>query len=74
VEDFMNKTAFNKPPLPLDEHLNLLKKRNLIIKNENFAKHKLSIINYYRLSAYFRPFFILVPTLCVGMHTTIEGR
>ena len=35
VEDLMNKTAFNKPPLVLDGHLNLLMKRSLIIKGLN---------------------------------------
>lgn len=54
----MNKIPFNKPPLSFDEHISLLKQRNLIINNESYAKHKLSIINYYRLSAYFRPFYI----------------
>lgn len=54
----MNKPAFSKPPLSSDEHIKLLKQRGLIIKNESFAKHKLSIINYYRLSAYFRPFYV----------------
>ena len=54
----MTKTTFSKPPLSCDEHISLLKQRNLIIKNESYAKHKLSIINYYRLSAYFRPFYV----------------
>ena len=54
----MNKIPFNKSPLSCDEHISLLKQRNLIISNENYAKHKLSIINYYRLSAYFRPFYV----------------
>jgi abortive infection bacteriophage resistance protein len=54
----MNKTTFNKSPFSYDEHINLLKERNLIINNEKYAKHKLSIISYYRLSAYFRPFYI----------------
>jgi len=54
----MNKIPFNKSPLSCDEHISLLKERNLIINNESYAKHKLSIISYYRLSAYFRPFYI----------------
>ena len=54
----MNKIQFNKPPLSCDEHISLLKKRNLIIFNEDYVKYKLSIINYYRLSAYFRPFYV----------------
>ena len=54
----MNKLQFNKLPLSYDEHISLLKKRNLIILNEDYAKHKLSIISYYRLSAYFRPFYV----------------
>jgi abortive infection bacteriophage resistance protein len=54
----MNKIPFNKPPLSIDEQIALLKKRNLILNNESYAKHKLSIISYYRLSAYFRPFYI----------------
>jgi abortive infection bacteriophage resistance protein len=54
----MNKTTFKKSPFSYDEHINLLKERNLIINNEKYAKHKLSVISYYRLSAYFRPFYI----------------
>ena len=41
-----------KPPLSYQEQIDLLKSRNLVIEDENFAAKILSHINYYRLSAY----------------------
>lgn len=41
-----------KPSLTYKEQIDLLKSRNLIINNEQFAERILSHVNYYRLSAY----------------------
>lgn len=41
-----------KEPKTFDEQLNILEKRGLIIDNRELAKKVLSVINYYRLTAY----------------------
>lgn len=41
-----------KPPLTLEQQVDLLESRGLIISNVDFAVEVLSRINYYRLSAY----------------------
>ena len=51
------KTTFSKSHLSYEEQIELLESRNLIISNEQFAIKKLKHLNYYRLSAYFYPFF-----------------
>lgn len=51
------KTKFLKPHLSYKEQLNLLKNRNLNISNEAYALNKLKHISYYRLSAYFLPYY-----------------
>ncbi len=48
---------FTKKHLSFKEQIELLKKRGLLIPDDKFAIKKLSQINYYRLSAYFYPFF-----------------
>lgn len=50
------KKVFEKSPLTLENQLQLLAKRNLIIENKAFAQEVLSAVSYYRLSAYFKPF------------------
>lgn len=47
---------FNKPALPIEEQIALLKKRGLIIKDEQKAENALRYIGYYHLSAYMLPF------------------
>ena len=47
---------FTKPPLTVDEQIELLESRGLLINDKDFARQKLSNINYYRLSAYMLPF------------------
>ncbi|MBZ9626025.1 Abi family protein [Clostridium sp. FP2] len=42
----------NKTPTTFEEQLKMLRKRNLIIDDENRAIDILSRVNYYRLSAY----------------------
>ena len=51
------KTTFSKSHLSYKEQVKLLQSRNLIITNEQFAIKKLKHLNYYRLSAYFHPYF-----------------
>lgn len=50
------KLKFEKPALSIDEKVQLLKKRWLIIEDEENAKHDLVHIWYYRLSGYFKYF------------------
>ena len=50
-------TKYLKPPLTLEDQINLLKNRGLIINDPIFAKHILSNISYYRLSSYFYNFW-----------------
>jgi abortive infection bacteriophage resistance protein len=51
------KTTFSKSHLSYEEQIKLLKSRNLTISNYSFAIKKLQHLNYYRLSAYFYPFY-----------------
>ena len=46
------RTRFNKPALNLEEQLDLLRSRNLIIPKPARALHYLKFIGYYRLSGY----------------------
>ena len=48
--------SFQKPALTYEQQIELLKSRGLTILDEAFAKHCLAHFNYYRLSAYRRPF------------------
>jgi abortive infection bacteriophage resistance protein len=47
-----NETLELKQPLTIDQQVELLKSRGMIIENEHFAKGVLSCINYYRFTAY----------------------
>jgi abortive infection bacteriophage resistance protein len=47
---------FNKPHLTLDEQLELLESRGLVVPDRQKAKYYLGNLNYYRLSAYWFPF------------------
>ena len=47
---------YDKKPLSIDEQIELLKNRGLIIDDPVRAKNYLSNISYYRLSAYMLPF------------------
>lgn len=53
---FMNKKKFNKPALNILQQINLLKKRNLQIKDLDFLNHCLATVSYYRLSGYCKIF------------------
>lgn len=52
------KPTYTKPHLTYLEQIKLLQKRNLIVSNVDYAALKLSHINYYRLSAYARHFYL----------------
>lgn len=47
---------FTKPPTTLDEQVERLIQRGMIIKDRDQAKHFLQHLNYYRLSGYWLPF------------------
>jgi len=48
--------AFKKPAISVADQLALLKKRGLVVADEEFATRRLRHIGYYRLSAYMLPF------------------
>ena len=50
-------TVYDKPAVSTDEHIELLRKRGLLIPDELRAKAYLANISYFRLSAYARPFY-----------------
>jgi len=45
---------YNKPPLSIDEQINLLVQRGMAVPDRNRARYYLSYISYYRLSIYAR--------------------
>src|SRR5438105_2857948 len=49
-------TLFTKPPRTYDEQISILESRGLVIGDRKFATACLTHYNYYRLSAYARPF------------------
>ena len=53
-----NKDKKLKDFKSLDEQIDLLEKRGLIIYNKDKAKRFLSNTNYYRFSGYYKPFYI----------------
>ncbi|MFN3581609.1 MAG: Abi family protein, partial [Pseudomonas sp.] len=52
----MPKTPYIKPALTLDQQVQQLRARGMVIADELLAKHYLGYINYYRLGAYWLPF------------------
>ena len=56
LEDFWkNRSEKLKKPKTIDEQLDILKKRNLKIEDEEFAKEILERKNYYYFSGYLHP-------------------
>jgi len=55
-------TAFDKPAQTIDQHLDTLRQRGLLISDEGRARRYLGNISYYRLSAYTRPFYCPIQT------------
>jgi len=47
---------FTKPPLSINDQVNLLRQRGLQISDVSKVTHHLSNINYYRLKVYSYPF------------------
>lgn len=52
----MHKMPYAKPALDLDQQVQQLRRRGMVIADEPLAKHYLGYINYYRLAAYWLPF------------------
>lgn len=52
----MKPAAFPKPPLTVDQQIDLLVNRGMAIPDRGRAQHYLTHINYYRLRAYWLPF------------------
>lgn len=52
----MSKVPYAKPALDLNQQVQQLRARGMVIADELLAKHYLSHINYYRLAAYWLPF------------------
>ena len=52
----MNKIPYTKPPLTVQEHIELLKTRGLQIPNEERVARYLQNISYFHLSGYMYPF------------------
>jgi hypothetical protein len=52
----MSKQSYNKPALTVDQQIDQPCNRGMVIDNTTQAKHYLSQINYYRLTAYWLPF------------------
>ncbi len=51
-----NSNVFSKQPLIVEQQLELLIRRRLIVEDKEVAMQVLSTVGYYRLSAYFKPF------------------
>jgi abortive infection bacteriophage resistance protein len=52
----MPKQPYTKPALTIDQQIDQLQKRGMVICDTKLAGHYLSQINYYRLTAYWLPF------------------
>lgn len=50
------RMRFDKPPKTVDEQIELLRSRGMVIHDHERARHYLTHINYYRLTAYWLPF------------------
>lgn len=58
---------FSKPPETLEQQIERLKNRGMIIRDEALARHYLEHLNYYRLAAYWLPFELDHATHYSGM-------
>ncbi len=52
----MSKVCYSKPALTLQEQVEQLRNRGMVIADEPLAIHYLGHLNYYRLAAYWLPF------------------
>lgn len=62
---------FEKPAVSIQDQIELLKRRGMIIADEARAQHYLGVISYYRLRAYWLPFE--VPAANNGDHAFRDG-
>jgi len=69
----MVKQSFFKPPLSVEEQIELLKARGLLIPDEQMAAQYLQNISYYRLSGYMYPFLIDTKRHYYKKGTTFEN-
>ncbi|PJX15740.1 DNA-binding protein [Halomonas sp. 141] len=51
-----SKMYYDKPPIPIEQQVSLLRKRGMNVPDTARAEHYLTHIGYYRLSAYWLPF------------------
>lgn len=47
---------FGKPAVSINDQIELLKHRGVVVADEAYARHHLQFISYYRLKAYWSPF------------------
>ena len=50
------KSLYDKPWLSITDQISLLEKKGMVINDHDTAKSSLSMIGYYRLSAYWHVF------------------
>ena len=62
---------YTKKAHTVEQQIELLKRRGMLITDESDARHYLSHINYYRLRAYWVPFE--TPTKAAGDHAFRQG-
>lgn len=53
---------FRKPAISIRDQVALLKRRGMVIRNDQLAQHHLNFLSYYRLRAYWLPFEIPTDT------------
>jgi len=63
--------SYTKPPLNFEEQAQQLIDRGLIVSDQELLTHCLSVVNYYRLSAYWFPFKVIDPI--TGMESFKPG-
>jgi len=69
----MEKQTYTKPPLSVQEQINLLKSRGLQIPDESRAIRYLQNISYYRLSGYMYPFLVNTKQHIYKTRTTFDN-
>ena len=47
---------FQNPATSIHQQIEIMKKRGLVIDDDNYAEHYLNFISYYQLQAYWKPF------------------
>jgi abortive infection bacteriophage resistance protein len=62
---------FLKPAISLDDQIQLLERRGMMIASRDRARHYLGHVSYYRLRAYWLPFEM--PAESAGEHKFVDG-